>query len=325
VCSSDLNFDAFSKGLEKSIHSSYPFKILWRICTDTQNGKRYNPLFYLSRYKNLQYRFLGDVFLASHIAPVIVLIMANFTLDNLFDVLLSLQFIWYVLIIAGQRLLSWNYVLFEDIYYRVWYDKLLNYDMLSMTALKDKLFKETYFVTPGEINKMLLNIHDTFKEPVKTLLVSSEKLSAALEKFAAEKEKGKIVTVESVIVSLEANLKRLEVLCEQLENSALLSKESYKELYKIINANKIDVNAVNTLANEFSSLRNTLADYTNAAETAAVEKLANITSTLENSVNKTFSTIETTLKTNAQELSKTYDRFFEICKVLVEKQEKESE
>jgi hypothetical protein len=78
------------------------------------------------------------------------------------------------------------------------------------------------------------------------------------------------------------------------------------------------------LANEFSDLRNTLAGHTNTAETAAIEKLSNITLSLENNVNKTFETIEETLKTNAQELSKTYDCFFEICKTLVENQEKEN-
>jgi hypothetical protein len=267
---------------------------------------------------------LGNVFLASHIAPVIVLILTQFSLDTMFDVLLSVQFIWYVLIIAGQRLLSGNYNVFTEMFYCNWYNKLLNFDMLSINALKEKLFNETYFVTPDEINKMLLETRNAFKEPVELLLSSSEKLSSALESFTGELQKYDLVTAESVVASIEEKVKSFESLCEQLENITLQSKESYTYLSKHVDKNKININAINTLANEFSDLRNTLAGYTNAAETAAIEKLADIASVLENNVSKTFATIEDTLKTNAVELSKSYDRFFEICKILVENQEKEN-
>jgi hypothetical protein len=324
VVSIKTNFDIFSKNLEKSIRSTYPFKILQRICTDVNNGKRYSPSLYLSLYKNYQNRFLGNIFLASHIAPVIILVVANYSLDSLFDVLLSLQFIWYILVIAGQRLLSRNFNIFSEIYYSIWYDKLLNYDMLSINALKDKVFNKTHFVTPAEINKMFMEMQNVFKEHIKILLLSSEKLSTILETFAGELKKGDVVTAETIIVSLEENVKRFDYLCGQLENAALLSKESYKGLSKFIDVHKIDVNVINTLANEFSNLRCTLAGYTNTAEIASIEKLASITSTLENSINKTFVSIEETVKANADDLSKSYDRFFEICKLLVEKQEKET-
>jgi len=321
VASIKTYFGAFSTGLEKSIRKNYIFKILSRICADVKDGKKYNPSFYLSLYRKCQYRFLGNVFLASHIAPVLVIVLAQFSLDN-FDVLLSLQFIWYVLIIAGQRLLSRNYDLFTEMFYCNWYNKLLNFDMLSINALKEKIFNETYIITPEEINKILLEMRNAFKEPVDLLLSSSEKLSSALETFTGEIQKYDLVTVESVVASIEEKVNSFESLCKQLEKITLQSKESYTYLSKHVDKNKININAINTLANEFSDLRNTLAGYTNTAETAAIKKLADITSALENNVNKTFTTIEDTLKTNAAELSKSYDRFFEICKLIVENQEK---
>jgi len=135
-------------------------------------------------------------------------------------------------------------------------------------------------------------------------------------------EKNDLITAESIVVSLEDKIKRFKIICEQLENSASLSKESYNYLSKYIENNKIDINAITALANEFSNLRNTFARYTNTTETAAIEKLSNITSTFENKINKTFGTIEETLKENAAALTKSYDHFFEICKLLVENQEK---
>jgi len=323
VVSIQTNFDAFSAGLEKSIHKNFIFTILCRICADVKDGKRYDPSFYLSLYKRYQYQFLGNIFLASHIAPVILLFLNQLSLDNIFDVLLSLQFIWYVLIVAGQRLLSRNFNAFTEMFYCTWYNKLLNFDTLSINALKEKLFNETYFVTPDEINKILLEMQGAYKKPVELLLSSSENLSTALENFTNEMQKYDLVTVESVISSIEEKIKSFDSLGEQLENLISQSKEVYTNLLKYTDKNKIDINAINTLANEFSNLRNTLAGYTNTAETVAIEKLAVITSALENNVNKTFTTIEDTLKTNAIELSKSYDRFFEICKILIEDQEKE--
>jgi hypothetical protein len=324
VVSIETNFDAFSGDLGKEVHKTHVFSVLKRICTDVKDGRRYNPSVYLSLYKKYQYRFLGNVFLASHIAPIIVLFMTQFSLDNLFDVLLSLQFMWYVLIIVSQRFISGNYYLFTEIYYCNWYNKLLNFDALSINALKERLFKETVFVTPDEIGKMLNQMQDTFKGPFEMLLLSSEKLSSALEVFIGELQKYDLVTAESIIVSLEEKIKRFEFICEQLENSVLLTKEAHGYLSNHIENNKIDINAINGLANEFSNLRSTLAGYTNTAETAAIEKLSGVTSTLENNVNKTFATIEETLKANAVELSKSYDQFFEICKMLINNQEKKN-
>ena len=322
VVSIKTNFDVFSAGLGKSIQKNYILKILSHICADVKDGKKYDPSFYLSLYKKYQYRFLGNVFLASHIAPVIILVLMQFSLDNIFDLLLSFQFIWYVLIIAEQRFLSFNHNLFTEIFYCNWYNKLLNYDVLSINALKEKLFNETYSFTPEEIKKILLEMQNVFKEPFELLLLSSEKLSSALVGFTNELQKYDLVTVESVIVSIEEKIKSFESLGKQLEDITLQSKESYANLIKFIEKDKIDINAINTLANEFSSLRNTLAGYTNTAEIASIEKLTDITLTLENSVNKAFTAIEDTLKTNAVELSKSYDRFFEICKIIIDNQEK---
>jgi hypothetical protein len=314
------NFDAFSFGLGKTLRGNYPLKILRRICADAENGKRYNPAFYLSLYKKHCNRFLGNLFLASHIAPLIILVVAKFTIGNLFDILLSLQFAWYVLLVVLQRLLAHKFDVFTEVFYLRWYDKILNYDMISINALKDKLFNESHSVSDAEIHKIVSRLKEAFSVPVETLLSSSSILASALEEFAEVKQKGEIITAESIAGSLDANFKRIELLCENLESAAALSEESYKELHTFIRANKPTINAINTLADEFSSLRKTMAGHMTSSEITAIEKLSNITAVLENNVSKTFTTIEETLKMNTQELSRTYGRFFEICKSLNEGQ-----
>ena len=338
VLSIDNNFKEFSGNMGKSIHHNYFFKILSRICADVKDGNRYEPSFYLMLYRKYQYRFLGNIFLASHIAPVLFLLLRQFNFHNMFGVvlflrlntgnmfgvLLFLQFIWYVLIIAGQRLLSGKYDLFTEMFYCGWYNKLLNFDMLSINALKKNLFSMTYFVTPDEINNILMETRNAFREPVELLLSSSQKLYSALETFTNDIRKFDLVTVESIIGSIEEKIKSFEELCEHLNKTTLQSEESYTYLLNFVDKSTIDINAINTLANEFSDLRKTLAGYTVTAETTAIEKLSNVTNTLEVNINKTFTAIEETLITNTVELSKSYNYFFELCKKLVEDQEKEN-
>jgi hypothetical protein len=317
------NFDNFSLDLKTVVRGNYPLKILGRICADAKSGKKYNPAFYLSLYKRHYIRFLGNLFLASHIAPVITIIAAKFAIGNLFDILLSLQFIWYILLIVLQRLLAYNFDIFMEVFYQNWHDKILNFDAISIDALKDKLFAESHSVSGVEIHKIVSELEEALSAPVRTLSSSSSILASALKELAEEKQKGEIVTAESIIAALDANFERVRLLCESLECTAALSGESYKELHNFVRTNKVTINAIDKLADEFSSLRKTLAGNMNTYETAAIEKLNEITTALENNVNRTFTTIEETLTTNAQELSKTYDRFFDICKTLSERRTEE--
>jgi hypothetical protein len=317
------NFDVFSFGLGRPLRGNYPLKILRRICINAENGKRYNPALYLSLYKKEHIRLLGNLFLASHIAPLIILFWPGFAPGDLFDILLSLQFMWYVLLVVLQRLLARNLDAFTEVFYRNWHDKLLNFDIISVNALKDRLFNETHSVSDTEINNITSKLKDAFSAPAAALLSASSVLAAALAEFSAGNRKGELVTAESVIASLDANLKRIELLCENLENAAALSKESYKDMHKFVHTNEITINAVNALADEFSGLRRTLAGHLDASGNTAIEKLAGIATALENNVNKTFMAIEETLKTNTQELSKTYEYFFDICRTITERQAEE--
>lgn len=317
------NFGDFSLGLKTVARGNYPLKILGRICADAENGKKYHPAFYLSLYKTNYVRFLGNLFLASHIPLLITIITGEFAGGILFGPLLPPLFVWYVLLIVLQRLLAHHFDVFTEVFYTNWYDKTLNFDAIFMNELKAKIFKESHSVSDAEIHKIISELKETFSDPVKTLVSSSSVLASALSGLAEEKQKGGIVTSESVITALDANFKRIELLCENLEHAVSLSKESYKELHKVVRTDKVTINAVNKLTDEFFSLRKTLADNTSAYETAAIEKLGEITAALENNVNKTFTTIEETLTTNARELFKMYEHFFDICKTLNEHQAKE--
>jgi hypothetical protein len=313
------NFSDFSSGLEKAARGSYPYKILRRVCEDSEKGKSCNPAFYLSLYKNHCGRFLGNLFLASHIAPFVVLTAAKFLslpFENFLDRLILFQFVWYFLIAVLRLLLARNFDMFTEIFYREWYNKLLNFDAISIDALKDTVFKD--FVSAAEINKTVSNLRETFSAPLETLSSSIPALASALEEAGGEKQKGALVTAESVIASFDASFKRIELLCKNLENAAALSEESYKELHTFAGANKDTINAINTLAGEFSALRTTLAGHISASENAAIEKLGGVTTALENNVNKMFAAMQETLNTNTQELSKTYERFFDICKTISE-------
>jgi hypothetical protein len=319
------SYKEFSAAPENVSHGSYPLKLLQRICVDVENGKKCSPDLYLLIYKNYYVKYLGNLFLASHLAPLITLITAvNSTIlfpGDLFTSLVFLQFVWYFLLIVLQRLFAGNFDVFTEVFYRNWYDKLLNFDTISNDALKNKLFNELHSVSYIEIAKMIEKLNESFSVSTETLSSASSVLASTLKEFTDEKQKGNIMTIETVVASLDANFKRIELLCEKLENIAVLAEESYKETHKFVRANKPSITAINALASEFSNLQKTITDYQNVSESAALERLTETSVSLENNINKTFAAIEETIKANTQYLIETYERFFEISKALNKKQE----
>jgi hypothetical protein len=311
------NFDDFSIGLGKAMHGNYLLKILQRICADLKNGNRYNPDFYLSLYKKNYTRFSGNLFLVSHIAPIAIITM-EFTAGDLFNIILPLQFIWYLLLIALQFLFAYNFDAFTKVFYMNWQDKLLNLDTIFIDELKDKLSKEYDSVSDTGIHKIMSELEKAFSVPVEELSSASATLTSAIKELGTEKHKDGIVTPESIINALDANFKRIGLLCESLESAAELSAKSYNDMHKFISADKLTIDAIHKQTDEFSRLRKTLADNINSYETATAKKLGEITATLETNVNKIFTTIDKTLTVNTQELSKMYEHFFDVCKTLNE-------
>jgi hypothetical protein len=316
------NFSDFSSGLEKKMRGNYPLTILRRVCADAENGKKYNPAFYVSLYKNHDNRFLGNLFLASHAAPLAILVLA-FPFGNPPAALFLFQFVWYVLLIALQRILVRTYDVFSEVFYRSWYDKLLNFDAISISALQERLSSELLSISGAELDKTISKLKEAFSAPAEALSASNTALASAINCLSNEKQKGALVTAESVITSLETVFNRVELFRENMEKTAALQEESFKDMRKFTGAGKLTINAINTLAAEFSSLRKTLANHSSASETAAIERLAGISSALEHNVNRTFTLMEETLTTNAKELSETYGRFSDICKTLSERQDEE--
>ena len=316
------NIKKFNRELEMNIDNNHIYNILERICNDVHDGKKYNPSFYLSLYKKIQYRFIGNIFLVSHIAPIILFIFKyNFAYYS-FNGLFLLQFVWYILIIATNYYISRQYFSFSEVFYCNWYNKLLNFDTLSINDLKEKYLNGNYYITTEQIERMLLEIKQTFNEPLEMLSSSIEKQSSTLQVFNEEIQKYNLVNIESLIVNIDENIKRFESLSKLLEDSTIYLKDSSNYLSKSIENRKIDINAINSLAGEFYKLRNTIIENKSNMETVIIEKLTSVTSVLENNINKTFTSIEETLKMNATELEKSYNEFFEICKLIVDSKEK---
>ena len=321
VISIKSNITDFSNKYAGIMRKNYIFKILLLICNDINNGKKYNPMYYLSLHKNYINRSIGYIFLFSHLAPLLLFIFMFEPFDYFIDLMIFRQFIWYILIIALHQFLIKKYNSFTEIFYSRWFNTLLNYDLLSINALKEKLFHETYFITPEEIKDLLIDIQNSFKEPLKTLMISSEKLFFALEKLSNDIQNENVITSESIIKIFDDNINKSNELCLQMENITSLTKGSQYELLKYVENNKIDINTINSLSNELSNLRKYLLAFMENHENVAIENLSNVTYYLETNINKTFEAIEDTLKANTEKLSKSYDNFFELCKLLTEKTE----
>ncbi|GHV78313.1 hypothetical protein AGMMS49944_01040 [Spirochaetia bacterium] len=313
------NAAEFANSLDKKMKKNHILKILNRICKDAENGKIANKEFYLFLYKSLQNKFLANIFLASFIVPAILLIaqLNNSGISNV-ELLFTVQFIWYVLIAALKRVLEGNYEAFAEHFYINWYEMILNLDSIVINAISLKLSEETNSTSIVLLNNTIANLQNVYSQQSENLAKSNETLAQKLENLTASRMNGEIVSIENIIQALDKNNGSIETLYKNLNNIALSMEEWKKSMPKLTATNSINIEAMNKLSDGLNQFRHSIIEQSNCTEKEVAHILGNITTDLQNNVNRTFTNIEETLTKNAAELSKSYERFFEICKILSE-------
>ncbi|GMO52844.1 MAG: hypothetical protein Pg6C_19020 [Treponemataceae bacterium] len=309
------NFTEFYTGIPKALRFNYPLLMLKKICADIEESKNYNGAWYLSLYKKYHTGFLGRLFIASLIAPIVALITADDEY-SLVPLIIALQCVVFLLFGILFLILFRNFDAFTKIFYQQWYDTLLNFDAMRTEALQGKFFEESDYLSGEELKNTLQELQNVYSLQIDFLSKAVSELASSLQQLADEKNKGEIVTIETIVNSLEANFKRIGEMCSYFESAVKTLELSYKELIDFTGADKPTISAVNNLVVEFSELRKTLSSYASASENAAIKKLDDISAALEATVDKTFTTIDSTIQRNAEYLFESYKRFFELCKTL---------
>jgi hypothetical protein len=161
-------------------------------------------------------------------------------------------------------------------------------------------------------NTALQEMAVSFEAQHEVLQNESLDVKAKLQELIIENQKNG----ELVAQTITGAIRRLDSIKTDFAHTAQLMKESSDNILQLKLGSKLNVGATNNLTGELGALRKTILDAMQGGGNTVVERLNSISSALENNINKTFSTIDGTLKENAEKLFESYDRFFELCKTL---------
>ncbi|MDR1363647.1 MAG: hypothetical protein LBJ35_06320 [Spirochaetaceae bacterium] len=159
-------------------------------------------------------------------------------------------------------------------------------------------------------NAALQEMTTSFARRNDELQKESLALRIKLCELIAEDQKNEQLVAKTITNAVE----RLESVKTDFNNTAQLIKESSDNLLRLEPNTKLKVGAVNKMARELDALRTIILDALHGGDNTVIERLNSISEALESNITKTFSTIDVTLKENAEKLFESYERFFELCK-----------
>jgi hypothetical protein len=308
VVSISSDFPGFLKNLEKT-KNNLVIRILRRMCNDAKSGLRLNPNVYILNYKDMCRGFVFYIFLSAHI-PFIALYLID---ADFISKLIFMQSSSYVLILLLKKSTDHKTSLFCKNFYTHWYDKILNFDLIAINALKPAVLS----ALNTEINNNLLAAVKSFAQEDEAqfnkLAFAAQDLSLHLEKFTELQNGNGSITADKITHSLDNILKKIIELNADFDKMNGVMTTSFSNLVSISDNNKLDINAMNQNACLLRELKDAFVSYQSEALSPALAHLQKISSSLENDISKTFASIDTTISTNTEKLLSSYERFFEIC------------
>jgi len=184
VVSMDNNFVDYLKSHPALDAKNWAVKVSGEICADGKAGKKYNAEYYIFHFKTRCTNFLYYVFLALNI-PLIVLIVLNggFIPANDLVRILPLHIFGFILVAVMKKLVDDRVNRFTECLYRYWYDRILNFDMITLGYFKKAVIDSL----SGKYVHQLIAAAQAFsaitERHSKTLNETTEKASAKLDEF----------------------------------------------------------------------------------------------------------------------------------------------
>jgi hypothetical protein len=308
VISINSDFTGFLKKHPKIKGNNVIIKILRRMCNYAKQGIKLNPNAYILDYKNLCNRFVSYIFFSVHI-PFIVFCLNG----NLGSGLVAIQVIAYVLILLLKFGIDNKISTFCKYFYTYWYDKILNFDLIVINALKPAMLS----ALNSEMNNTLLaivkSLSDDDERRCAMLDNSTQELSSKLDELIKFQTGNESVTPGSIITSLDTILEKVTSLNSLFDATNETINNSLSKIITVSNKKKLDINAINQNTALLKGLKEMMLSYKSDALASELTQLGKITSTLENDIGKTFISIDTTISKNTEKLLASYEIFFAIC------------
>ncbi|GMO69868.1 MAG: hypothetical protein Ta2A_18280 [Treponemataceae bacterium] len=309
IVSVDSDFSSFVEAITPVTPKNYAVTILQQLCIDAKGGKKVNINVYILRYKKLCRNFATNIFYLIHIPLIVSLCFFDYRLSTI----ITLYAICFLCVLLLKRIADAKVDFFAETLYTNWYDRIANFDLITIRELKPVILNSL----KSENNNILLSALNNFWESAKicceTISESSASMNAKLDEFIALQNSADVVTWQNVTQSANDALqtikesgKTLNVICSGIS-------KTLPKFAKLSDKSKIDINVINKNSALLFELKELLSSYKSETLATELAHLGTVAETLENSIGNTFTSIDTTITQNAEDLRKGYEAFFDVC------------
>jgi len=314
IISVSNNFNAYMDKNSNLNERNIVIKMLRIMCNDADKGICHKPELYLSIFSAKLRKFTLWLLLGSHIP----LFYCFFVEIMPFTEIIKYQICCYFLIYILEMVLQFKRAQFNRIFYSNWYDKILNFDLLSVSMIRNDI----------ERIQKLSNSHDLLEAVSKftaanynlstELSFQVKMLSARLEEFLNIQQKTNGINSQNIISSLDDCVKKFSEVYEIMQGISKNIHNSLNSLTAVSLSNKDEINAINKNTDILYDLREQFKTYQSKAFSTELTYLQKLSESLENNINKTFLSIDASVSQNFSRLEVGYDKFFDMCKSLCE-------
>jgi hypothetical protein len=307
VTRADTNYDKFMaavcSGKASVWKKNIPLVILGVLCRDAHNGVKYHPELYLARYKNSVRHFTAYIFLGSFLPSLLLLFKFLFFYEpENIPIVIVLQACCLVLVFFLYRILYYLFESFEAVFYKNWFDKILNFDVLTIRELRPRALDSLAAVFQQDIWQKINE--------------GSAALARQIEKFNNFRERGRELSGEGLVETAQSKIAMLGELSAALEAICDKADAALKSLALLARRNKADINAITENTAKLIELKDLMLNWRNNSQDAELDALHKVTEKLEHGITQVFSNMEQTVELNARELSASFERFSDACRSL---------
>jgi hypothetical protein len=314
IVSISNDFTAFMKKNANLKDGNIVIKMLRAMCNDADKGVCHNPSLYLSGFRLALRKFILWVLLGSHIPLLVLLFLEIMPFSEIF----KYQICCYVLIYILEMTLQYKYAQLTRIFYSNWYDKILNFDLLTVSMIRNDTEKIKQLSNSHELLEAVNKFSASNSMLSNELSSHTTMLSARLDEFLSIQQKTNGINAQTVLLSLDDCIKKFTDVHKSMCEIAKNAENSLDNLTELSKSKKNEINAINKNTDILYDLRERFKTYQSEAFSSELTHLQKVTESFENNISKAFVSIDTAITQNFSRLETGYDRFFDMCKALSE-------
>ncbi|MDR1459352.1 MAG: hypothetical protein LBI60_03985, partial [Bacteroidales bacterium] len=298
IVSISSDFAAFMKENTNLENSNIVIKMLKTMCNDADKGVCFNPGLYLSNFRATLRKFILWVLLGNHGPLIVLLFLYIMPLFEIINYQVCCYFLTYILEMA----LQYKYAQFTRLFYANWYDKILNFDLLTVNMIRNDTEKIKELSSTQDLLEIVDKFTTTNSVLSNGLMDSTAMLSARLDEFLNIQQKSNGINTQTILISLDDCIKKFTEVHKSMQGIAENAENSLDNLTKLSESKEDEINAINKNTDILSDLRERFKTYQSEAFSSELTHLQKITESLENNVSKAFLSIDTAIIQNFSRL-----------------------